>query len=173
MFKLRRRLLFSGFVFGLAMLGGSPAFSQETPSRSSVRAPPKKSHSPAALQYVDRRFGFSFRLPASWRGYKILVSEWQGQDEAEEEHGSVVTIRHPLWTEENPREDIDIMVFTLRQWRMVDRGTLNVSAAGYPPSELRRNRKYVFAEPPREFIDELEGYEEAIGIMHGNPLRAF
>jgi hypothetical protein len=75
------------------------------------------------IVYVNKQYGFRFTLPQSWEGYKVLivrsgpllVQDSSGQ--AKHEEGSFVTlsIRHPLWTEKNPRQDIPIMIFTHRQ----------------------------------------------------------
>jgi hypothetical protein len=89
------------------------------------------------------------------------------------EKGPILTIRHPLWTKDNPREDIPIMVFTLAQWDLVQKEQLIVSAAPFPPTELGRNNRYVFALPPRYDDDELTGYEEVESIMRSSPLHAF
>lgn len=87
--------------------------------------------------------------------------------------GPKLLIRNPHWTEENPWEDIPIMIFTHPQWKLVKDGSLDVSAAPFGPEEIGRNRKYVFALPPRYSYDENHGYEEVIKIMERRPLHAF
>ena len=79
----------------------------------------------------------------------------------------------PRWTEANPWQDIPIMIFTHSQWSLVNDGSAAVSAAPYEPGEVGRNRKYVFALPPRYNIDEDEGYREVIEILNGHPLHPF
>jgi hypothetical protein len=54
-----------------------------------------------------------------------------------------------MWTEDNPMQDIPIMVLTLDQWGEVTAEKISVGAAPIPPSELGRNNKYVFALPAR------------------------
>lgn len=133
----------------------------------------------AALVYVNREYGFRFDLPASWKGYKILtknetaVSHGPGASDETKEGYVVVSIRHPLWTEANPRQDIPIMVFTHEQWEQIQQEKLIVSAAPIPPSELGRNRRYVFALPPRYNFAFPTGYEEVETILQGKPLRGF
>jgi len=129
-----------------------------------------------AVVYRNREYGFTFTLPSSWKGFTVLACRWDGQrgEHREEEDGPLLVIRHPLYTEQNPREDIPIMVFTQAQWRAVNDSDLDsaliVSAAPIPPSELGRNRKYIFALPPRFSFDELEGVEEVLKIVNGKPL---
>jgi hypothetical protein len=68
--------------------------------------------------YANKHYGFTFTLPNSWKGFSILVSDWSGFDSRDneiKEHGPEFTIRHPLWTEADPRQDIPIMVFTHAQ----------------------------------------------------------
>ena len=123
----------------------------------------------AHVVYVNRDYGFRFYLPASWTGYKILKDEWGppgGQS------GPEIIIRHPLWTDENPREDIPIMVFTRKQWRDVENEELIVTAAPFPPGELGRNKRFVFASPPRWYYGFSDGWEEALKIA-GNGLQPF
>ena len=85
----------------------------------------------------------------------------------------VISIRHPLWTKEDPRQDIPIMVFTRRQWALVEQEKLIVSAAPFPPSELGKNSENVFALPARYNYGLLTGFEEVEKIMQGKPLHPF
>jgi hypothetical protein len=64
-------------------------------------------------------------------------------------------------------------VFTRKQWREVNDTVLDVTAAPFPPGEIGRNNKYVFAVPPRFFYDYADGWEEVINIVNCAPLRAF
>jgi hypothetical protein len=127
------------------------------------------------IEYTNRESGFRFTLPESWRGYRILWSDWSGPvlaNNGHEEHslqGPKLVIRHPKWTEENPREDMPIMIFTIPQW---NQGPI-VSAAPFGPSEIGRNCKYVFAVPPRWDYDFSEGYEEAEKLLGSSSLHTF
>ena len=127
----------------------------------------------AIIQYVNQQFGFRFTLPADWSGYKIVMSEWSGDRDMAGVKGPIVSIRHPRWTDENQWQDIPIMIFTHSQWSLVEDGKLTVSAAPYDPGEIGRNRRYVFALPPRYNFDRDEGYDDVINIMKGHPLHAF
>jgi hypothetical protein len=128
-----------------------------------------------AIEYRNREYGFCFTLPESWKGFRLLWSEWQGSvltangEVAHVLRGPKLQIRHPKWTQENPREDMPIMVFTIAQWNE----SPIVSAAPFGPAELGRNRKYVFAVPPRWDYDFSEGYEEAEKILTPASLRTF
>lgn len=127
-----------------------------------------------AAVYVNRDYGFSFSLPQGWKGFRVLACKWNGVDAADHDRettGPLLVIRHPLYTDEEPREDIPIMIFTKKQWDK-DGSNLIVSAAPVPPTELGRNRKFVFALPPRFSYDELEGVQEVLDIVMGRPLRA-
>lgn len=121
----------------------------------------------SGLVYVNKAFGFRVALPASWKGYSIVVKTWG------DGKGPLVLIRHPLWTEANPRQDIPVMVITLDQWDLIQQGKLSVSAAPIGPDELGRNAKYVFALPPRYNFAYLTGYEEVAEILSHHPLTAF
>ena len=134
----------------------SPANSAATKS-----APQTK----GGLVYTNKTYGFRFALPDSWKGYSIVVKSWS--------QGPLILIRHPLWTEANPRQDIPIMVLTLAQWDLVQQGKLSVSAAPIGPDELAHNSKYVFALPPRYNFAFLPGYEEVGEILKHDPLQAF
>jgi hypothetical protein len=122
--------------------------------------------------YANHEYGFRLALPPSWKGFRVIQRHWGGgnRDEATEQ-GPLIVIRHPLYREGNPREDIPIMVFTQDQWCAVSEGNLIVSAAPFPPSEMGRNGKYVFALPPRFSYDGLEGVEEVLDIVRGTPLQ--
>lgn len=147
-------------------------------SFSQTPVPPPKTavgrvSSHATIQYVSKQFGFRFALPADWGRYTIVMNEWSGDGNMADVKGPVLSIRHPHWTEEKPRQDIPIMIFTYPQWKLVQDGKLSVSAAPYGPGEIGRNRTYVFALPPRYNFEGDEGYEEVNEIMKGRPLHAF
>lgn len=142
-----------------------PIAKPETPTRSL-----------APIQYQNVEYGFSFWLPASWKGYSIVTDQWEGdkmgdQGEIAVEHGPIISIRHSQWTSEHPRQDIPIMVFTLEQWNSLQQGDFVVSAAGIGPTELGHNAKYVFAIPPRYNFADVPGIEEVKTILEGNPLQ--
>jgi len=110
-----------------------------------------------------------------WRGFSIVNQHWQGYGA---NGGSVITrgplviIRNPKWAEACQRQDIPIMVFTLRQWQSQDEGKFFVGAAPVGPGELGRNSKYVFALPARYNYAYLDGWEEVESILMGHPLYA-
>ncbi len=142
------------------------------------QAPPstqKHQATTRTIKYRDRKYGFSFTLPESWEGYRVLWSEWHGSvlatngGVAHVLRGPQLRIRHPKWTQQNPREDMPIMIFTIAQW---NEGPI-VSAAPFGPSEIGRNRKYVFAVPPRWDYDFADGWEEAQTILTADSLHTF
>jgi hypothetical protein len=124
--------------------------------------------------YRNKEYGFCFDLPASWVGYKVVEQKWEGggPNGGSVQSGPKLLFRSPRWTEDAPREDIPILVFTLAQWKLVNQGNLLVSAAPVGPSEIARNKRYVFALPPRWNYDELSGVDEANQILAGHPLHA-
>lgn len=132
---------------------------------------------PDAVLYENTQYGFTFSLPATWNGYSIVSSTWNGtavdgpRAGQVVETGPVISIRHPEWTAERPRQDIPIMVFTVSQWNRLQAGEFSVSAAPVGPRELGRNSKYVFALPARYNYAFPEGFEEVERILEGNPLR--
>ncbi len=136
------------------------------------------SQSSDSITYSNTDYGFDFTLPAGWEGYTLQIEDWQGTALEGEDQGKVVEagtkimIRHPKWTEENPRQDIPIMVFTLEQWDKVAKEEIAVSAAPIGPTELGRNSKYVFALPARYNYAFPTGYEEVDKIIQDGALKA-
>ena len=137
---------------------------------------PTSSAKKASIEYRNAQYGFCFSLPASWRGYSIVADRWTGEPlnpraGKATQYGPRISIRHPLWTKADPRQDIPIMVFTTRQWRLIENEDLSVGAAPFPPSELGRNSKYVFALPARYNFAFPTGFEEVQEILGSHPLR--
>ena len=127
-----------------------------------------------SIVYKNTEFGFDFTLPESWNGYTIVESNWEGasiQTGKTTETGKTISIRHPLWTAQNPRQDIPVMVFSLDQWNSLQNGDFHIGAAPINPSELGRNSKYVFALPARYNYAFPTGYEEVETILKNNPLK--
>jgi hypothetical protein len=132
----------------------------------------------STVEYRNTQFGFSFSLPASWKGYSIVTDRWQGyiygqQGDELAQQGPLISIRYPLWTFANPRQDIPIMVFTFAQWDSLQRNEFHIGAAPIGPSELGRNAQYVFALPARYNFAFSTGWEEVQKILEDHSLRAF
>ena len=131
---------------------------------------------PAALEYHNSEYGFTFTLPSSWQGYSVIASNWTGtvsdpvKGDVPSTQGPLLSIRHPLWTEQSPRQDIPIMVFTHAQWQAVQRGAFLVSAAPVLPRELGSNASYVFALPARYNYAFPTGWQEVDAILATQPL---
>jgi len=135
------------------------------------------------VEYRNTQYGFTFSLPADWKGYWVVTEKWQGfpinTDNASSSttsaavYGPELLIRNPLWTAKNPRQDIPIMVFTIAQWDLVHQMKLSVGAAPIAPSELGHNATYVFALPARYNYAFPPGYQEVEKILAGKPLHAF
>jgi hypothetical protein len=133
----------------------------------------------ASVQYRSEEYGFSIDLPASWNGYTVSTDTWeaisldsvQSSDPAGE--GPVIHIVHPGSTEEDPRQDIPIMVFTMAEFDSVQQEAWGVSAAPFPPTELGRNSSYVLAIPPRYNYSYLQGWEEVEEILQSGALHTF
>ena len=130
-----------------------------------------------SVVYENTQYGFEFSLPVSWKGYTIITDKWEGlsigdpQGEKVVESGPLISIRHPQWTSKNPRQDIPIMVFTIKQWDSLQQDKFHIGAAPIGPSELGRNSKYVFALPARYNYAFPTGYEEVENILKGKPLQ--
>lgn len=129
---------------------------------------------PNAVVYENTKYGFNFSLPQSWKGYSIVTDKWEGLPiggSKPVETGPLLSIRHPLWTAQNPRQDIPIMVFTLNQWNFLQREEFHIGAAPIGPKELGRNSRYVFALPARYNFSFPTGFEEVEKILEGSPLQ--
>ncbi|MFA5052934.1 MAG: hypothetical protein WC565_02675 [Parcubacteria group bacterium] len=129
-----------------------------------------------SLEYRNDTYGFYFTLPDSWEGYSIVKGGWEGNfidSSSGTTSGPLLSIRHPDWSEDVPRQDIPIMIFTHSEWEAVVAERLSVGAAPIPPSELGQNTNYVFALPARYNFAFPVGFEEVEQIIAGNPLRAF
>jgi len=132
----------------------------------------------ATITYQNTQYGFNFTLPASWTGYSIVATKWTGvksgaQGETTVATGPIVSIRHPLWTAAVPRQDIPVMVFTIKQWNALQNDDFHIGAAPIGPSELGRNNVNVFALPARYNFAYPVGFEEVDTILQGKPLSAF
>ncbi|MCI4462624.1 MAG: hypothetical protein JHC30_03325 [Caldisericum sp.] len=130
------------------------------------------------IQYKNTEYGFTFDLPLTWQGYKIIKDKWTGYSEGANgevasEEGPLILIRSPQWTKEVPTQDIPIMVFTLEQWDTLQQEKFHIGAAPIGPTELGRNSKYVFALPARYNYAFPKGFEVVEEIINTNPLKGF
>lgn len=126
------------------------------------------------LRYHNAQYDFTFFLPADWRGYSVLVQQWEGSissDTADKatvpEHGPALVFRHPQWNSSAPRQDIPILVFTRSQWDADKQGKFFYGAGGIE-TEVAHNAKHVFAVHSRFNWGELKGWEEAGKIVERN-----
>ena len=148
-------------------------------------AAPQPRHQPARkntgsselpVVYVNKEFGFRLNLPQDWKEFSVIQEQWSGKalkPSVHDQVGPQFRIRHPKYTAAQPYEDIPIMVFTRKQWLEIREETLGVSAAPFPPSEIARNSRYVFATPPRFYYDFAKGYEDVLHILSSRPMHTF
>jgi hypothetical protein len=128
------------------------------------------------ILYENTEYGFTFVLPKSWEDYQIVSDSWEGistnqQQNKTIENGQILSIRHPDWTVEKPSQDIPIMIFTLNQWSLLEKGEFHIGAAPIGPAMLGQNNVYVFALPARYNYAFQEGYKEVENILENNPLQ--
>lgn len=168
-------------IYFFSMNRQTPEGNQQTPANSNTEGAnsPTPSENTTAVKYVNNDYGFEFALPDGWKGYSIVEEKWEGYTPSDMAgqvlmaEGPQLSIRHPQWTKENPRQDIPIMVFTLAEWNDMQADKFHIGAAPINPSELGRNNKYVFALPARYNWAFPAGYEEVEKILEGNPLHPF
>ncbi|MEO8065330.1 MAG: carboxypeptidase-like regulatory domain-containing protein [Candidatus Doudnabacteria bacterium] len=119
--------------------------------------------------YKNDQYGFSIALPNSWKGFMVQSSQWEGRSVASGkilDHGPLITLRHPLWTAADPREDMPVMVFTPSQWTLVQQEKMSLGAAPIAPGILAQNSQYIIALPARYNYDFKTGWEEVDQLVH-------
>ena len=140
-----------------------------------VNAPRQPSGLP--LRYHNARYDLTFFLAASWRGYSVLIQQWDGETYSPTAdktivvgHGPMITLRHPQWQASAPYQDIPILVFTRAQWDALHHGKLWPSLyAGGIMEELWHNRKYVFAISSRYNADDsVNNWREVANVVEQN-----
>ena len=167
-------LVLAAAIIGISALSGCANGTKPSPT-AAPSAAPTAMPTPKAFGYSDVQYGFELALPDSWKGFTVVNSTWEGlpvKTDGKAVTGPMLSVRHPKWTKESPRQDIPVMVFTLAQWDAMKNGEYHIGAAPIDPTELGRNNKYVFALPARYNFSFFEGYEEVETILKGAPLKA-
>ena len=140
-----------------------------------VNAPSRPSGLP--LRYHNAQYDFTFFLAERWRGYSVLIQQWEGvkySPTADKQivvgDGPMITLRHPQWQASARYQDIPILVFTRAQWDALHQGKLWPSLfAGGIMHELWHNRKYVFALSSRYNADDsVKDWREVANIVEQN-----
>ncbi|WP_391117465.1 hypothetical protein [Psychrobacillus sp. L3] len=169
-------LLLCVSLFGCGSNGSTNQVQPEKQSPVENKVAPVEAEQSGSILYQNTEYGFTFKLPKTWENYSIVADKWEGlaitssDGEKVVETGPIISIRHPKWTSENPRQDIPIMIFTLKQWDLLQKEKFHIGAAPIGPSELNRNEKYVFSLPARYNFAFPTGYEEVEKIIEGKPL---
>jgi hypothetical protein len=169
----------------IAIIGGNIFYrhiqsSKITPSTTAVPQPtlivPVQVKN--SIEYINNQYGFRFSLPQDWKGYSIVTSTWNGDSVSRNGEvivnalqGGMISIRNPLWTSQNPYQDIPIFVFTLQQWNDLQQNKFHIGAAPFNPSKLGANASYVFALPARYNYAYPMDWQEVDQILKGNPLQ--
>ena len=183
--RVSKPLLRFATLISLIVLGGAL-----TATISWAHLPPKVGEISAAtyppshpsthsITYTNTKFRFTFTLPSTWKGFTIVSSSWKGlgitpsNQSQLVETGPFLSIRNPLWRAKQPRQDIPIYIFTIKQWNELMKNLFSVGAAPIPPSELGRNSKYVFALPARYNYAFPLGFQEVAKILNTKPLKGF
>lgn len=137
-----------------------------------------------SLIYENDDYGFEVSLPIDWENFQIITGEWEadvfnqaGEKLDEKVTGPKISIRHPDYTEDNPTQDIPILVLTHEQWdEMQDNeshtATLHIGAAPIGPSLLASNDDYVFALPARYNFYGYDKTEEVDNLINEGAVKA-
>lgn len=163
-----RPVLFILLVYAAMALVVAPA--QDTNSQNAGTAP-----IPTPIVYRNKHYDFCFRLPADWKGYSVIEDEWSGWSAGE--GGKTfnlpeLLIRHPSWTQNDPYQDIPIVIFTQAQWRDKEKYGLNMGATGVEPGPFGSNTKFVFEQLPRWVgYEQLRGMKEVQDLMATHPFQ--
>lgn len=170
------RLILAVMALILVCLTGCSEKTVQTPSAPPQTATP--SLAPAmtdgSIEYRNEEYGFTFTLPADWKGYTIVMDKWKGDtlDGSKTQYeGPELFIRSPKWTGKEPTQDIPIMIFTIDQYNDLSKDKFHIGAAPIGPMELGRNSKYVFALPARYNYAFLKDFEQVEKILNGKPLK--
>jgi hypothetical protein len=155
------------------VLSGGVLGCSTTVGNRSLNAPNPPADLPVRCH--NAQYDFTFFLPASWRGYSVLVQQWDGKrystakDEiVEAGHGPIIVFRNPQWSASDPYQDIPIMVFTRGQWEAEQQGK-SFPYAGGVIGEMWHNHKYVFGIYSRyNAADSVKGWKEAANILERN-----
>ena len=160
------------------------AFSKKTeevtvPTNNTKITTPTPLPKTTGVEYKNTEYGFSFILPESWKDFFVIEDIWEGynldakgKSQILTRTGPFISIRHPDWEYKSPRQDIPIMVFTIVQWTDLQANKFHIGVAPINPTELGRNKKYVFVIPARYNYEYLTGYEEVEEILGGKPFKA-
>jgi hypothetical protein len=132
-----------------------------------------------STEYKNSLYGFKVALPKSWEGFEVIGDIWEGysltdggQSQKITETGPYFYIRHPKWTEDEPRQDIPVMVFTFAQWSDLENDIFHIGAAPFGPTELTRNKTYIFALPARYNYAFPTGFEEVQDLIDAGAVKA-
>ena len=125
------------------------------------------------VEYKNTALGLRVKLPASWKGYTIGMSNWEATVGKQKVTGPKISIVHPLSSASTPRQDIPILVLTIDQWNKSISEEWSFGAAPIGPSELTRNGTYVFALPARYNYAFPVGFEEVDKIIQSKAITAF
>ena len=126
------------------------------------------------LRYHNAQYGLTFFLPADWKGYSVLMQEWNADLHSADyqtvigtEHGPIILLRNPNWKADELYQDIPIIVFARRQWDFAKPQRLFIGAGGIE-YEISHNAKYVFGINSRHNWGESKGWEETGKIVQEN-----
>jgi hypothetical protein len=127
------------------------------------------------LRYHNAHYALEFSLPASWQGYSVLTQQWEGQsyiparDELMvTEQGPIIVLRQPGWRDDQPSQDVPLLVFTRGQWEAMQNGKFSVGAGGVW-QEIMCNSSFVFVISSRfNANDSLKGWAEATDAVERN-----
>ena len=128
------------------------------------------------VKYQNNELGFRVILPISWDGFSISINNWEGitSEGTAVAQGPIISIVHPESTGQQPRQDIPIMIFTIKEWDQMQREEWHLNtAAPIGPAELGRNNHYLFGLPARYNYAYPVGWEEVEQILQGDSLVTF
>lgn len=119
--------------------------------------------------YKNDKYGFEMTLPATWSGYSVSETSWNGNSvtgDNKKYQGVMLVFRNSKWTEKAKWQDIPIMIFNQDIWKLVQEEKISLGAAPIGPSKVGENQKYIFATPARWYgFTDAQGQDEAVEIV--------
>lgn len=162
--QFSRVLLLLSFCF--------PVLFSASAQESHTLLPAQKS----SVVYRNAQYDFCLVLPESWKGYTVTTLSWDATatrpGRGKPLAGPQLRLRHPLWSQQNPYEDIPILVLTSKQWKRTVKDQYVFGAAPVGPEMIGHSKRYVFALPPRYNYDLSTGYEIVDHLLHDGSLHA-
>jgi hypothetical protein len=131
------------------------------------------------IEYLNEEYHFGIYLPKEWEGLQVNTSKETGDKDLDvlfgriDEEFIVMNIKHPNWTNEQPYQNISLVIFRTEQWNENVAKAVDDDFDLLPLHIPGGGNRFVIRTNPMAYNSSFKGYSEVVEIIGDGHFSSF